>query len=107
VPFDLDPYVAVARGPIEVIADVGLALTLLRATGSGFARNDAGSGLEWGVRAGLGLGYRLTARLGARLGVEGVVVPRSVDLASTVTGKLASTPGAWLGVSAGLFVRLD
>jgi hypothetical protein len=106
VAVDLDLYARAPAGPIEIIGELGVSPTILHASGTGFSYDSSASGLEWGLRAALGARFFFSDRFGVAVGLEGVAVPRSVELASASLGKLGSTPSFWLGLTAGVVARL-
>jgi hypothetical protein len=106
LPLDLSARGALRRRSVEGIAELGLALSAVRAEGLGLAAIQSGWRLEPGVRAALGLRIWPIPRLGITAGFDVVAPFQTTPLAVVPVGIIGATPSVWLGARVGLAVRL-
>jgi len=101
LPVDASFNVRLARGPIQVMLDVGLLVALVNYKYR--PEGDDHSSLELGGRAGfrVGWGHRIVPWVGASI----EVLPSSTDFRFAPTGSLGDAPSLWLGFALGSEVR--
>ena len=106
VPLDLSAYGAYRRGRLELDAQAGLEVAVLRVAGRGLDVESRASGVELGVRVAAALTVWLQGSLAPYVGVDVLVVPKPNDLVVASLGVVGHTPRVWLGGFFGVMARI-
>jgi len=104
-PFDLDLRASLRRSRIELSVEAGLAITVLAASGEGFATNLGQTIADVGVHAGLLVRVWLGGRLAPYFALDALGSPRSYPLVAS-GAVVDSTPRLWIGATLGLAIKL-
>ena len=104
MPIDLDLRGTLRRGRFEGIADVGLVVSILGLSGHGYIGDRSTTGVNAGIRLSAALRIWL-GRVAPFVAAEALIDPMPFDLhaGNTLVG---TTPQLWIGVLAGLAVRI-
>jgi len=106
VPADLSLTATLARPRYRFFGELGPAVVPFVGGARNLAVSRQGLGVDFGVRAGLGLAFRASARVWTRIAVEAVAIPVPTWLSTDDRAPLGRTPYLWLGASVGVDLRL-
>jgi hypothetical protein len=106
VPLDASLRLLAPLGRVDLTGDVGAGATLVHVVGIGLKVAEAATTAEPTLRAALGIRIWLASRLALLIGLHTVLSLSRSQIAVAPTGVVGTTPVAWLGIGAGLAVRV-
>jgi hypothetical protein len=106
IPFDLSLRGMLLRGRVELAGDLGLVATLTLSESFGLSVQQRVSSPELGIRAAGQIAVWLGKRVAPFVGLETIISPRPGNFVLEQFGKLGSLPYVWVGVTAGLTVKI-
>lgn len=107
VPLDVGVRLANTWTRAELSGDLGLAATVLSATGEALVPSRTETRLELGVRTALRLAFPLGGRWAPFVAVQALVAPSPFSIEATPVGSIGATPRVYVAGLLGAAVRLD
>ena len=106
IPIDLSLRLSLRRARFDFAGDLGLAATVLLADGVDITSTQRAIHLDLGLRLGALVRLWVHPRIAPYLALHATISPRPENLQIEPIGTVETLPIAWIGISAGLSVKL-